>query len=383
MRKSGTSTRFVLALAAVYSLLILALSFTFQFFLDRNANILTEILVKNSNTLLLQRAESVLDLLNREKPRNPGDLAAGLRKSFARDDMLYIIIFSKTPDDNYFKVVEKVPLSPLMKIDLQKNASVQENKEINYLREGLFRGTTDPGIYCAGGTCWQNVYAPIRIGNRDYVVEFMFPASRTRDALGEYSSSLKEGKVYIIAVTVVILIVIFILIFLFQQNFALLIKNLSSRMKKAAGGELDVGLNPGADMELNELALSFNSLLEEMKGLKEKEKRAKELEGLEILNDLFRTGVNLIKEARFEHAVPLFKTLTILKPDAFGSYFNLGVAYAKTGDYESSLAMFDRALLAKPGHALTINYIEKVKRLKSAHENTVERTEEQAGTPPL
>ena len=143
----------------------------------------------------------------------------------------------------------------------------------------------------------------------------------------------------------------------------MLITSLSGHMKKAAQGSLDISLNPVEDDDLNELAHSFNSIVSELKELNKKDKIIKQLER-DSSGDLFNLGVNLLKEKNYNDAIAIFKALTIIKPNAFGSFFNLGVAYAKKKEYGFSFDMFERALNSNPGHELTLNYIEKVKRLQ-------------------
>jgi tetratricopeptide (TPR) repeat protein len=77
----------------------------------------------------------------------------------------------------------------------------------------------------------------------------------------------------------------------------------------------------------------------------------------------------MLKENRHEEAAAVFTALTILKPDGFGGYFNLGVACAKLGKYDRALDMFYRALEINPNHSHTSIYIEKVRRLRDKHGN--------------
>jgi len=142
-------------------------------------------------------------------------------------------------------------------------------------------------------------------------------------------------------------------------------------MRKAAEGELDISLKQTNDSDLNELALSFNTIVSELKGLKEKESLIKDMEQKDTLNDLFKYGVNMLKENKFDDSIHVFKTLSMLKPDGFGSYFNLGVAFARKKEYDNSLNMFRKALDSNPDHNLTTSYIEKVKRLQDINEQTL------------
>ena len=152
---------------------------------------------------------------------------------------------------------------------------------------------------------------------------------------------------------------------MYSYNFSLLIKNLAAHMKKAATGE-EISLDTIDNDELNELAISFNDIVSGLKELKEKDKIITELEKNHSFDDLFKFGVNLLKENELDNSIALFKTLTILKPEGFGGYFNLGVAYAKKKDYHTSLEMFGKALNSNSDHELTQKYIDRINRLKNA-----------------
>jgi len=110
------------------------------------------------------------------------------------------------------------------------------------------------------------------------------------------------------------------------------------------------------------------------KNFEEKEKILADLENKDTLGDIFKFGVTLLKENRLDDAAALFTTLTFLKPEGFGSYFNLGVIYARRRDYAKSMDMFERALQANPGNELTKQYIEKIRKLQYGDETTGERS---------
>ncbi len=365
----GVSVKFVSTIAIIYSILIIILSFSFHYILKTNSNVLRDILVSNNENLISYKAKMIIDRLKDDDIINTKTLSKSLyRYCKDDDDFLYIMVFSKTFDDNYFKIRRKIPLNPLLKIKVKKNRNVKEEKALNYLRQGMLRETVDPKIYSSNGLYWQSIYHPFKIKNRTYVIEFFVSSSKVYTALSEYSEVIKKTKRYIIFITGAVIIAVIIITLMFIQNFSHIIKKLSQYMKHAADGNLDVSLNPTNDNDLNELALSFNSIVSELKGLKEKDNIIKELENKETLSDIFKYGVSVLKEKRFDDAICIFRTLTMLKPDGFGSYFNLGVALAKIDDYGSSLEMFGKALESNPNHELTLNYIQKVSRLQELNE---------------
>ncbi len=158
----------------------------------------------------------------------------------------------------------------------------------------------------------------------------------------------------------------------------MLIDGLASSMNKGVRRRARVNLNAGVDEEL------WSSPHRSTAGgraprteAREKIFRKEKLLGLEkkdTLGDIFKFGVTLLKENRLEDAAALFTTLTFLKPEGFGSYFNLGVIYARRKDYAKSMDMFQRALQANPGNELTMQYIEKIRKLQYGDETTGERS---------
>ena len=231
-----------------------------------------------------------------------------------------------------------------------------------------FRVIIDPNIYSSNGKYWQNVYLPFKIKGKTYIIEFTISTSDTFSTINKYYEASQKTKQYMLIIPTIMIIVVFILTFLFTHNVSLFLKNLSKYMNKASSGDMDVNLNPIIDDDFSELALSFNSLLDKLKESKEKDKIIHELENNDPLSDFFKNGVNLLKENRIDDAISFFHSLSILKPDGFANYFNLGVAFAKKKDYENSLKMFNKALLIYPDHELTQNYITKVQRLQKPNE---------------
>ena len=99
--------------------------------------------------------------------------------------------------------------------------------------------------------------------------------------------------------------------------------------------------------------------------LADKERMLQESSRADELSEGFRKGVELLKNGSLAEAEAVFKALTIIKPDGFGAYFNLGVVLAKQRDFDRSLEMFEKARAINPSHTHTAIYIEKVIRMKN------------------
>lgn len=366
--KNGISRRFVLVISLVFTAIILFLTFFFNYILTENYVLLRGVVLKNNERLQKEKAQNAASLLASRWIRRGHTVSDAIRTVITPGNgFLNVNVFSQTADENFFRVQGSLQLHPGINPGPGENTVVRENRGINYLKEGMFRTVVDPEIYSAGGVFWQNVYQPFTAGGKNYVLQFMISASRTMTALSEYSESMKRLKWYLIFIDIAAVIIVVFVVLHFMQNFSLLIGNLSTSMKKATEGELNINMNAGADRELAELALSFNSLIEEMKGLREKGKQFDEMEKFSM-NDIFKTGVAYMKEERLDDAIALFRSLLIFNPESFGGLFNLGVAYAKRREYEASLVLFKKAHEINPEHELTQSYIDKVQRLQAKYD---------------
>ncbi|MFH0976069.1 MAG: tetratricopeptide repeat protein [Spirochaetota bacterium] len=363
-RRSAVSTRFVLTISVVYSVIIILIVLSFFYILKINSNILKEIVLKNNDSYFLKKASLAAEGIS-DDVKNLKELSKKLKKYCSRDsDYLYIIIFSKTADENYFRIQKKISLNPLIKIQAESNESVQERKEINYLKAGLLKPVIDPAVYFSNNIYYKTVYHPFKINSYDYVIEFIVSSSEVINTMNEYSEKINNIKRFSIIIAGCAVIIVIITTLLFNYNFSMLIKNLSGHLKKAAEGSLDAGLGPVKDDDLNELAYSFNGIFSELKLKKD------------FTGELFKQGVKFLKEQNISDAIAVFKTLTITRPNAFGSSFNLGVAYAKNKEFDLSINMFNKALEINPGHEITLDYITKVKRLQESQKKNAQSSPE-------
>jgi tetratricopeptide (TPR) repeat protein len=359
-RRSTVSTRFVITTAVVYSVIIVLIVLSFLYILAINSNILKEILLKNNDAYLLKKSSLIVERLKEKEIKNIKGLSKELKEYCSKDnEFLYVLIFSNTSDENYFKIQKKIPLNDSFKITAEYNKIVQEKKDFNYLKTGLSKPVIDQTIYSSNNRYYKTVYHPIIIKN-NYIIEFFISASEVITALNDYSEKINKIKKYSVLITAGAVIIIIITTLLFNYSFSLLIKNLSGHLKKAAEGSLNLEMTNLKDDDLNELALSFNDIFSELKLKKD------------MPGELFKMGVNLLKQEKYNDSIAIFKTLLILKPNTFGTCFNLGVAYAKNRQYTLSLEMFEKALDANPGHEVTLDYISRANRLFEAQKKNAQ-----------
>lgn len=387
-KRSIISRRFIIAISTIYSLLIIGTAAAYHITTHNNAVILRDALATQGQELLIGRIESRVERLRSANAATPDDAKkALLADATTAGDLHAVIIFTKTEDENYFRIADTVLFNQDLKLDLDRSEVVRERNNISYLKKGLIQIAVDPDIYSQGAYSWQNVFCPYEFGKKKAVLQFMASAARTQEIIEGYAEGTRKTRNFMIALSVMLLIAVSVLTIIFVQNYSLLIRNLSRYMKKAADGDLNVSLHTAEDVELNQLALSFNTLIDE---LKDRTSRLPETHAEphaspspeaspeqaappapetppepESPGAIFAAGVSLLKEDKLDDAIAIFTTMTIIKPNGFGSFFNLGVAHAKKREYGKAIEMFEEARRINPGFEVTAAYIEKVKRLQN------------------
>jgi tetratricopeptide (TPR) repeat protein len=360
-KKSGMTKRFIIAVSVIYSILILSAALFFHYSMNAGEAVLRDTLESYNQDVIGEKIDALIRRLHDKKIDTRAGLGREIRRyNASARDILYLIIFSKTYDENYYCIYGKLPLNSGLVLRISKNAVVRENKKINYLKEGMLHSVIDPEIYSKDDFHWQSVYYPYELNNRKVVLQFLMSVSRTQEAITSYVDSIQGIRLANGIMAGALAVAVIVLTLIFTHNYSLLITNLSRFMKKAVNGDLEVSLNQTRDGELSELAVSFNTLIEELK-----DKKAENVSDPEGLNTIFNAGVSKLRENRLDEAIAIFKTLTIIKPKGFAGCFNLGVAYAKKGEYREAEAMFGEARAINPSHELTGAYIEKVRRLQN------------------
>jgi len=277
----------------------------------------------------------------------------------ADEDILSFSVFTKTADENYYKVIKASSMTGGRKLPFTEGMQIMESSETNYLKKGLYETAIDDKIYFEDGTRFFNIYIPAKFGKKECVIQLSVSAEEYAANSANIEKETASLKKTLMVFIIMLCIIFTFLTFVQLEQMRAFYKRMSGVAHSAAQGS-DLVMNPSADSDISELALSFNSLVGE---IKEKEKIIEELSSKDFLSDIFKFGVNLLKENRFDDASNIFSSLIMLKPDGFGSYFNLGVIFAKKKKYSESLEMFKKALEINPEHDMTKSYISKTERL--------------------
>ncbi len=275
------------------------------------------------------------------------------------EDILSFSVFTKTADENYYKVIKASSITGARKLPFSEGMQIMESSETNYLKKGLYETAIDDKIYSEDGTHFFNIYIPAKFAKSECVIQISVSAEEYSSNSANIEKQTASLKKALIILTAILCIIFASLTFIQLEQMRAFYKRMSGVAQNAAQGS-DTVMNPSTDSDISELALSFNSLVGE---IKEKEKIIEELSSKDSLSDIFKFGVNLLKENRFDEAEKIFSSLIMLKPDGFGSFFNLGVIFAKNKNYNESLKMFKKALEINPDHDMTKSYISKTERL--------------------
>lgn len=368
----GMSKRFVVINTAIMAGIILAMAIGFAASLNLNQSVLKSVLLRYEEPILLEKASFVRERIASSPDARYAAPGAILRRSLSGDhSVLNAILFRQSQDENYYTVVDVIQTDRAFDPGVRTGETVREDRGENYLEKGMFGPVVDPSIRTRGSVNWRTLYFPFDVRGRTHVVRLAVSASQAINALDEHERSTDQIKRYTLYAIALAALLMLVIMSFFAINFSLLISGISGSLKRVSSGEMVNGMDTHGDGDLEELAESFNCLVEEMKELRERGSRAVEEERVNA-GELFRRGVTDLKDGNLEDAIAMFRTLLVFNPSSFGSFFNLGVAYAKKREYDVSIQMFRKAAAVNPSHELTSSYIERVERLQSEHgQNTV------------
>lgn len=269
-------------------------------------------------------------------------------------------LFARTGDENYFRLILHRGTSPGKNNEVQRGSIIREEKPANYLWRGLTDTIVDRELYSDTDHTWMHVYMPVKGPGKSLVLQCAVTAEDRAIAREKFEASTRSGRTLFIITAVLLLLLIITGTFVFHNQFSFLIKKLSSAMNKVARGNLSVRLNETEDRDLKDLARSFNQMIEVIRQRQgEKQDRT--------FNSIFHHGVRALKANELTSAITIFRALSVIKPDSFGSRFNLGVALAKSKQFDESHEMFSAAAKIDPSHKMTRLYLEKVEKLRQKH----------------
>jgi len=95
-----------------------------------------------------------------------------------------IIIFSKTTDENFFRVASKY--DAVKTVEVETGQRVREENEENYLKKGIYEPVTNPNLFSDKGSYWHNAYVPLSLKEGTFVARFMISSSDAVFSLEDY-----------------------------------------------------------------------------------------------------------------------------------------------------------------------------------------------------
>ncbi|MCX7677864.1 MAG: tetratricopeptide repeat protein [Spirochaetes bacterium] len=357
----GLSRNLLVGILTVFFVLMATMVITFYVLMAQNSKLVESFLVRASQEYALTITSHFVGKFQHIRFSTVEQIEKELKNNAPHDiSILGTIAFARTADESYFRVLSKISFNATFTIPIERGALVASHFGSEYLKKGLLRPTVEPAVHMHNSIAWLNVYYPFTFQNRNAVLCVMVSSTENLEAIKDYQRSLAMQKKIVLAVHFVAAVVVISILFFFIRNYQLILRYLASSLQRAKAGDFSVSISAAGDDELFEVASSFNSLIEELKTLKGKHVHASE----NVLAKIFTMGVEKLKKGECEDAIHLFYTLTLFRPESFGSFFNLGVAYAKMRRYEESLQMFDRALEMNPQHELALLYKTKVQDLQ-------------------
>ena len=104
-KQSKISKKFIISISMIYSLLIIFTSIFIHTVVTNNISILKETILENNKSILMDKVDIVIDQLNFKKINEKKDIIREIKKHCTYvKDYLSIIVYSKTQDENFFKV---------------------------------------------------------------------------------------------------------------------------------------------------------------------------------------------------------------------------------------------------------------------------------------
>jgi TolA-binding protein len=416
LSKSGAK-RTLIIFTIVNACAVLTLIGAFSIITSRDMTLLRDTILSFSRDTAMTKAHAAVNAMGITQAQSYAEFTRRI-ENYCRDDrdILTMILFSKTADEQYFSVASKLELDPHLSIPVELKQRVREGSEENWLKKGLSAPSISPSLFSDKTLYWYNVYLPVILKEGQFVVRFSVSATGAALLLEDHAAKMSIIQIGAVALTAILILITLVASFFFLRNFSMLMSGIAGYVKMAASGATDLSLNENADEDLFELALSFNTLVGELKekerlitdlrekeriaiqsvsesisansetnsdapidlsgqvsvlqeqlaaALADKERMIQESSRADELSEGFRKGVELLKKGSLAEAEAVFRALTIIKPDGFGAYFNLGVVLAKQRNFDRSLEMFEKAREINPSHTHTAVYIEKVMRMRN------------------
>jgi hypothetical protein len=241
MLRKGMSRNLFIGISGVFFLLVVLMSLSFHYMIARNSAFLQSLVLKTGEEYAASRALLIIERAGGRRYRNPEHLVAELRRHALFDaSILGIVIFGRTADENYFRLLSKNSLNAAFTIEPEVGSVVTLESSNEYLQKGLFNLAVDPAIHHNGPFVWRNVYHPFRFERRNLVICFMVSSAGGLAVLDEYESSIEKLKKFVVVVHSAAALAVLAMLALFLHNYRLLLNFFYNSLKGASSWFLSV-----------------------------------------------------------------------------------------------------------------------------------------------
>jgi len=360
--KAGFSRNFILTVSIIYSSLIIVTALILNWALSSTVEGASEILLSDNVKSYSRIVSMISDEAGGEVIDDASSLKGFLREKSSSQGITGINLYQRTEDENFFRVTDIIINSTAYVPEISPGQIVKPEEGLDIMKESLTKITTDSRVYTDGILRWQYVYAPFTSGNSRIISQWIIPVSETEGKINALNRNYRAQKIIIFILSLIISAGVIGATWLFYQNYSYILRGIASHLDRAADGNYNIRISISDDEELNRIAGSFNALVEDIRDRKIRSDDIEEtiLEINSRADELFRDGVAALKSGDSSAALPLFRTVTLLRPESYSSFFNLGVAMARLKQYDESVEMFKRAQEIKPDHEQSRAYMEKI-----------------------
>ncbi len=369
--RSGLSKRFIFSLSLAYAFLIITSALIVNSALNMTLSSAEDIIFKDNARYYSKLLDVIADNAEERKISHVSELKAYLKRKCGNDEaFMHVILYERTGDENFFRVIDHITLDKSFRTEIKTGQTISPEKGLAQMKKALTGSEYDPAYYKYDGMKWQNIYRSYRTDKRTILIQAQVSASTAERSKSLLLSGSRLYRIIVFIISLIIVGGVIATTWLFYQSYSDILKGLASHFDRAAQGNFNVHIKQSEDRELNRVADSFNSLID---CIKDQHTMTMETdEYVKYINSqadsIFAEGVSLMKDGQTDEAVVKFRTVCTIRPESHSSFFNLGVAYARSKKYAEALDIFDRAIEINPAHDMSRKYREKVARLSQDHE---------------
>ncbi len=371
-KKFHFTAKFAASVAVLFSAFIIIQALVFNYTIEKNSEILSSQVIEAAEQVMTAKAAAIGEAAAVEMPGKKFSRTLTEKKlrnaAMHCEDVLGIILFSPTADENFFRPLAVIQTDSRFSADIDMKKPVQAAGGKELLKKALLGPAAEDNIcYCRDIPC-RNIYVPVKTGRKTFAAQIVFEAGRNEKITDSFNSVVSQSMKIMLISSGMLAVIIIILTVLFTQRHSVLVNQLSRYMKQAAEGDLELTIKQPGDRELDCLADSFNTLMEEMRQMRQLPSEKGEAAG-NVNSRFFKYGTALLRQGKAAQALSVFEFLETEDPSSFASFFNAGVILAKMKRYQEALEHLEKACAINPAFELTVVYTDRIKKIINENRN--------------